>query len=303
MKVLTGHPSLWARPTGRSAVAIGVLDGVHLGHRSLLHRLDPSFTRTVLTFEPHPVEVLRPGWHPRLLTTIEERLELLDGAGVDQVGVLDLVDVREFDPVRFVQEVLVDRLAAAQVVCGLDFRFGRDRAGDVDLLGVLGKAHGFEVDRAQMVTDQSGGIISSTWIRTLIEAGRPAEAAGMLGSTFRITGEVRRGDSRGREIGVPTANIELPSRKVTPAFGVYAGNVKRGGRRHPAAINIGVRPTFGDGNPLVEAHLLDFEGDLYGERISVELAHYLRPEIAYDNVDDLVTQMGEDIARTRDLVS
>lgn len=303
MRVLTGHPSLWARPSGKSAVIVGVLDGLHLGHRSLLHRLDPSFARTVLTFEPHPVEILRPGSHPRLLSTIEERLELLEGAGVDQVGVLDLSDIKEYEPARFVEEVLVERLAAAQVVCGLDFRFGRDRAGDANLLAVLGKDFGFEVDQARLIADESGGIISSSWIRTLIESGRPAEAAVMLGSTFRITGEVRHGDHRGAEIGVPTANIGLPARKVVPAFGVYAGNVVWGGRRHPSAINIGVRPTFGEGEPLVEAHLLDFEGDLYGERISVELAHYLRPEIAFDNVEDLVSQMGEDIARTRDLVS
>lgn len=303
MRVLRGHPSQWPRASGPAAVTVGVLDGVHTGHRSLIRRLDPSLLRTVLTFEPHPVEVLSPGTPPRLLTTLEERLELLEGAGVDQVGVLDLADIKEYEPRRFVEDVLVDRLSAGHVVCGGDFRFGKDRAGDTFLLAELGRQHDFIVDEAPMVTDTAGGVVSSSAIRALIEHGRVFEANEALGSVFSLTGPVIRGDRRGTEIGVPTANIELPGRKVVPAFGVYAGRVRFDGRRHVAAVNIGVRPTFGGDTPLVEAHLLDFEGDLYGQRMTVELAQYLRPELKFESVDDLVVRMHSDIDAARQLLA
>jgi riboflavin kinase / FMN adenylyltransferase len=302
MKVMTGHPSLWPHAAGPTAVTVGVLDGVHLGHRSLIRRLDPALARMVLTFEPHPVEVLRPGTHPRLLTTLEERIELFDGAGVDQVGVLDLNDIKEYEPRRFVTEVLVDRLSAKQVVCGGDFRFGRDRAGDPHLLAEMGKGHGFIVDEAPMIVDDGGSVLSSSAIRLLVETGRIAEANRALGSTFQITGEVVKGDQRGTEMGVPTVNLELPERKVVPLFGVYAGFARWDGRRHNAAINVGVRPTFGGGRPLVEAHILDFEGDLYGKALTVEFARYLRPELRFDTTEELMTQMERDIDETRSLL-
>lgn len=302
MRVLTGHPSLWARSPGETSVTVGVLDGVHLGHRSLIRRLDPGLIRTVLTFEPHPVEVLRPGTHPRLLTTIEERLELFESAGVDQVGVLDLADIKEFEPARFVEAVLADRLSVRQVVCGSDFRFGRDRAGDPYTLANLGKKHGYIVDEAPMIAVESGDVVSSSGIRVMLEQGRTAEANRALGSLFHLTGEVIRGDRRGTEIGVPTANLALPARKVVPAHGVYAGYARWQGRRHLAAINIGVRPTFGGGRPLVEAHILDFEGDLYGTTIAVDLASYLRPELEFDSVGELVDRMHQDIEEVRRLL-
>ncbi len=302
MKVMRGHPGLWTAEAGHSAVTIGVLDGVHLGHRSLIRRLDPSLVRTILIFEPHPVEVLRPGTHPRLLTTLEERLILLEDAGVDQVGVLDLTDVKEYEPARFVEEVLVERLSARQVVCGLDFRFGKDRTGDTYLLADLGKEFDFVVDRAPLIVDDAGDVLSSSAIRKLIEEGKPDQATRALGYPFHLTGVVEHGDRRGRELGVPTANIKLPSRKVTPAFGVYAGHVRWNDHRYMAAINIGVRPTFGEGDVLVEAHLLDFDADLYGEQIVVELEHYLRPEIKFDNIDDLIARMQTDITDTRRLL-
>lgn len=268
----------------------------------MIRRLDPSLVRTALVFEPHPIEILRPGTHPRLLTTLEERVHLLADAGVDQVGVLDLSDIKEYEPRRFVEEVLIGRLSVRQVVCGPDFRFGKDRTGDSHLLADLGREHGFVVDRAPLVVDENEEAVSSSAIRRLIETGHPDRAAQALGTLFRLTGVVERGDGRGRELGVPTANIELPELKVTPALGVYAGYVRWKDHRYRAAINIGVRPTFGDGRPLVEAHLLDFEGDLYGERIAVELAGYLRPEIKFDSVDELITRMQTDIADTRALL-
>lgn len=302
MKVMRGHPSLWTAEPGPSAVTIGVLDGVHLGHRSLIRRLDPSLVRTALVFDPHPVEILRPGTHPRLLTTLEERVHLLDDAGIDQVGVLDLSDIKEYPPLRFVEDVLVARLSMRQVVCGPDFRFGKDRAGDPHLLADVGDEHGFVVDSAPLVTDLSGSAVSSSGIRRLIEEGRVDLALEALGHAFQITGVVVHGDRRGRELGVPTANIRMPERKVTPAIGVYAGHVRSVERRFQAAINIGTRPTFGPGELLVEAHLLDFEGDLYGEIIVVELIRFLRPELRFESVDELVERMQNDIADTRELL-
>lgn len=296
-----GPPSDWPEASSPSAVTCGVFDGVHLGHRSLLAHLDPSLLTTVLTFEPHPVEVLVPGTHPRLLTTVAERIDLLSRHGVRQVGVLNLADIRHLAPEEFVTEVLVDRLHAAQVVVGADYRFGHDRAGDAALLERMGAELGFQTVVAPLL-EEGDGVLSSTRIRNLVAEGRPDEAADALGSLFRITGTVVPGDRRGRELGFPTANIEPPARKVIPADGVYAGYAVVGESRLPAAVNVGVRPTFGENHRLIEAFILDFEGDLYGETVAVEFAHWLRPEARFDSVDDLVVQMNADVERTRALV-
>lgn len=298
---LDGAPADWPEASAPTAVTCGVFDGVHFGHRSLLALLDQSLLTTVLTFEPHPVEVLVPGTHPRLLTTVAERIELLADQGIRQVGVLDLADIRHLAPEEFVTEVLVDRLRAAQVVVGSDYRFGHDRAGDAALLERMGADLGFETVVTPLL--QAGdGVVSSTRIRNLVAEGRVADAADALGSLFRITGTVVPGDRRGRELGFPTANLEPPARKVIPADGVYAGYAVVGGSRLPAAINVGVRPTFGEGHRLVEAFILDFDGDLYGETIGVEFADWLRPEARFDSVDDLVAQMDVDVDRTRQLL-
>lgn len=296
-----GPPAGWPDPTAPTAITCGVFDGVHLGHRSLLSLLDQSLLTTVLTFEPHPVEVLVPGTHPRLLTTIDERVDLLATQGIAQVGVLDLNDIRLLSPQDFVVEVLVGRLGAAQVVVGSDYRFGHDRAGDAALLVEMGSDLGFETVVAPLL-EGDGGVLSSTKIRNLIAEGRPDEAAAALGSLFRITGEVIPGDRRGRELGFPTANIEPPARKVIPADGVYAAHAVVGQSRYPAAVNVGVRPTFGEGRRLIEAYLLDFEGDLYGQTIAVEFARWLRPEARFDSVDELVVQMNADVEHARALV-
>ncbi|HEX6946728.1 MAG TPA: bifunctional riboflavin kinase/FAD synthetase [Acidimicrobiia bacterium] len=298
MIVWQGHPDTWPKPEGPTSVTIGVFDGVHLGHRSLLSHLDRSFTATVLTFEPHPVEVLAPGTHPRLLTSIEERIELFGALGIEQVGVIDLADIRYLEPESFVTGILVEKLHAAQVVVGEDYRFGRDRAGDAGLLHKLGEQHGYETVAAPLM-HSAGGVVSSTRIRNLIAEGRPEDASACLASLFRITGEVIEGDKRGRELGFPTANLAPPPRKVLPADGVYAGFAVVDGERLPAAINVGVRPTFGEGHRLIEAYILDFEGDLYGRTIAVEFAHWLRPEKRFDTVGDLLVQMRDDVDRTR----
>jgi riboflavin kinase/FMN adenylyltransferase len=300
MIVWRGHPDDWPGSEAPTSVTIGVFDGVHLGHRSLLARLDRSNTPTVLTFDPHPVEVLAPGTHPRLLTTIDERLELLASLGVEKVGVLDLNDIRYLDPEEFVTEILVGHMRAAQVVVGEDYRFGRDRSGDVALLRELGERHGFEVVAAPLL-HTGEAVVSSTRIRNLIAEGRPEEAAACLGSRFRITGRVIHGDKRGRELGFPTANVEPPARKVIPADGVYAGWAVVDGEGLPAAINVGVRPTFGEGARLIEAYLLDFEADLYGRVIGVEFGWWLRPELRFDGIGELLEQMHADVDRTREL--
>ncbi|HUF14319.1 MAG TPA: bifunctional riboflavin kinase/FAD synthetase [Acidimicrobiia bacterium] len=298
---LEGPWRRWEASSRPASVTIGVLDGVHVGHRSLLSRLDESMTRTVLTFDPHPVEVLRPGTAPRLITTIDERIALLAGTGVEQVGVLDLAEIRSLRPEDFVEEVLVGKLATSHIVVGDDFRFGRDRSGDVGLLERMGPDLGFEVERSDLVADD-GAAVSSSRIRELIEAGRVSDAARLLGSWFTVTNTVVPGDERGREIGFPTANLRPPDRKVVPATGVYACFATVGGERHDAAVNVGVRPTFGGGELLAEAFILDFDESIYGHDLTTEFVEYIRPELKFAGVADLVSQMGRDVTETRSIL-
>lgn len=283
-------------------MTIGVLDGVHRGHRALLAHLDEGLVRVVLTFDPHPLEILRPGTPPRLITTIGERIDLLGAAGADVVGVLDLSEIKEQAPEQFVSDVLVGKVNAEHVVVGADFRFGKDRAGDVELLKRTGKEHGFSVEPIELVEDL-GAPISSSRIRGLIESGHVDEAADLLGSRFTLTNTVVDGDKRGRDIGFPTANLQPPQRKLIPATGVYACFVRVRGEVHPAAVNVGVRPTFGGEELLIEAFILDFSGDIYGEQLTVEFVEYLRPELRFDDVEALVAQMGEDVSRSRDILA
>jgi riboflavin kinase/FMN adenylyltransferase len=282
-------------------VTIGVLDGVHVGHRTLISRLDRSLMPTVLTFDPHPVEVLRPGTQPRLITTIGERVTLLDDVGIECVGVLDLAQIKEQTPEEFVEGVLAGKLAAGQLVVGADFRFGKDRSGDAELLTRLGPGLGFDVTTIELVAEGES-TVSSSRIRGLIESGDVAGAAMLLGSWFEVTNVVIDGDKRGREIGFPTANLRPPARKVVPAIGVYACFATVAGERHEAAVNVGVRPTFGGGELLIEAHILDFDADIYGRDTTVEFVEYLRPELAFDAVDDLVSQMRSDVSRSREIL-
>lgn len=298
---MTGPLVDWPSRGGRSAVTVGVFDGVHLGHREIIRRLTESgLPVTVLTFDPHPAEVLGSVTSPRLITTIEERLALLETVGVDRVGVLDLGEIRFQSPEEFVNDVLVKRLGSARVAVGPDFRFGHDRAGDVASLMGAARRHGFEVEVVDPVTHD--GVISSSRIREAIEFGELDLATAMLGSRFRLGGEVVRGDSRGREIGFPTANIDPPRRKVIPQDGIYAALARVDGNSHRAAVSIGVRPTFGGGRRLVEAHLLDFEGDLYGKHLTLEFVARIRPELMFRDVDALVARMEEDVTLTRSIL-
>jgi len=291
----------WSRPDHRSAVTIGVLDGVHRGHRALLDSLGSDLVRIVLTFDPHPVEVLAPGTHPRLITTIDERIALLSEAGVQQVGVLDLNAIKHLEPKEFVHDVLVDRLNIGRLVIGPDFRFGKDRAGDIRLLIEMGASFDFEVDVIELIEDVEG-VVSSSRIRATLEAGQVEEAAIALTTMFRLANTVVAGDKRGRTIGFPTANLRPPDRKVIPGIGVYAGFARVDGVTHQAAVSVGMRPTFGGGEVLVEVFLLDFEGDLYDKDLKVEFVSYLRPELKFDDVDELVEQMGSDVDKTREVL-
>ena len=298
MRVLEGPHEDWA-PGPAAAVTVGVLDGVHLGHRYLLgHLVADGLVPTVATFEPHPIEVLVPGEQPRLITTVGERIQILEGLGVQQVAVLDLSRIRELSPEEFVGEVLVRHLNAKRIVAGVDFQFGKNRTGTVALLKTLGGELGYEADVLDLVIDE--GVVSSSRIRGLIESGAVEEAAGLLGSGYLVTNEVVAGDGRGRDLGMPTANLEPPPRKVIPGNGVYAALAEVGGAGHAAAVNVGVRPTFdGPGHRLIEAHLLDFEGDIYGEDLTLEFVARLRDEIRFDSIDELVAQMHRDVAETR----
>lgn len=298
MRVFDGPVTDWPTTPERNAVTIGVFDGVHRGHRALIRQLDDSLSTTVLTFDPHPIEVLSPGSPPRLITTIDERMMLLDEAGVDNVGVLDLAEIKEMQPEYFVEDVLVDRLETAQLAVGDDFRFGKDRAGDVDLLRRLGKANDFRLDPVGLIEDDDGPI-SSSRIRSLIERGAVGEASDLLGSRFIVTNQVIAGDKRGRELGFPTANLKPPNRKLVPGIGVYGCFVTLGEDRHQAAVNVGVRPTFGGGQLLIEAYILDFDAEIYGESLTVEFVSYLRPELKFEGIDALVSQMGKDVSEAR----
>jgi riboflavin kinase/FMN adenylyltransferase len=271
-------------------VAMGQFDGVHLGHREVIRCSD-----TVLTFDPHPLQVIRPEAVPKLLTTFERKAEL-----VAELGVAELV-VIPFDhgfaglgPDEFIDEVLVRRLQATNVSVGENFRFGHRAAGDPETL--LGDSR-FET-RVVPLVEFEGEIVSSSHIRALVQAGEVELAGRLLGAPFQVRGEVVRGDQRGRELGFPTANIVPDDALVHPGHGVYVAHADGA----CAAVSVGVRPTFGTGRAvLVEAYLLDRDVELYGQLLRVEFFKRLRGERRFPSVDELVEQMHEDVARTREL--
>jgi riboflavin kinase/FMN adenylyltransferase len=301
VRVLRGPYEGWEALAAPCAVTIGVFDGVHLGHRAILERLKAaSLPTVVLTFEPHPAEVLSPGTNPRLITTIDERIALFESSGIDVVAVIDLGEIRYLEPEEFVSRVLLTKLRAGHVVVGADFQFGRDRAGDCEFLIEAGRRHGFDVEVVDLV--ESGGVISSTGIRRLIEQGDVAAAARLLGSRYRLSGQVVHGDRRGKDLGFPTANLRPPERKVTPGSGIYAAWAHTETFQVAAAVNVGTRPTFGGGELLIEAHLLDFDADLYGTTLTLEFVERLRAELEFASADELVEAIGNDVKRVRTLL-
>ncbi len=300
-------------PGPGTAVTIGAYDGVHLGHRALLRDLcdraeAAGLSSVVVTFDRHPAYVVRPESAPPQLTTLEQKLELLADCGVDRTLVVPFDDARANETAEdFVREVLVDELSARLVVVGQDFHFGQGRKGNVALLRELGAGWGFEVVGVGL-TDDGTEPVSSTRIRALLAAGAVEGAARLLGRPHEVRGPVVRGDGRGGpELGFPTANLEIPHDIALPADGVYAGHFRRpDGSVHQAAINVGRRPTFyepGTAPVLVEAYLLHFDGDLYGEPCRVSFAHRLRDEQRFDSVEDLIAQMHLDVAEAERMLA
>lgn len=288
-----------------SAVVVGFFDGVHRGHRSLITRAtrvaaDRGLRSVVATFDRHPMEVVNPGTQPPLLQTLPRRLLTLSGCDVDLVVPLAFDDdLRHRSPEDFVDSVLCGTLQARHVVVGADFRFGHKAAGNVATLADLGPSRGFSSEGVTLL-EVDGTVVSSTVIRGLLEEGNVERAAALLGRPHLLDGVVVRGDRRGATLGFPTANLEVDPRVAVPARGIYAGRFHLpGGARQPAAISVGVNPTFGGSTLRVEAYLLDYQADLYGEHAAVDFRHRLRDEETFDSVDALVAQMTADVAETR----
>jgi len=294
-------------PAQGSAVTIGAYDGVHLGHRALLAELQErararGLVSAVVTFDRHPATVVRPESAPPLLTDLDQKLELLASCGVDRTVVVPFDRSRADETAEdFVGEILVDALGSRLVVVGEDFHFGHGRKGNVALLRELGAHEGFEVDGVALTG--RGEPVSSTRIRRLVAEGDVAGAAALLGREHQVRGQVVHGDGRGAaELGIPTANVAVPAEIALPGLGIYAGRYERpDGRQHPAAISVGRRPTFYDDAPapLVEAYLLDFDGDLYGEQARVAFVARLREERRFDSVEALVAQIHRDVDDAR----
>ncbi|MFL5923064.1 MAG: riboflavin biosynthesis protein RibF [Gaiellaceae bacterium] len=282
MKVARDPAELDARPR---AVALGTFDGVHRGHRRVLDAaVAAGEVPTAVTFDPHPRVAL--GYGVELLTALERRFELLDEAGIDEALVVDFdLEVAQLGPEEFVERVLLP-IGTRVVVAGVNFRFGRGRSGDLELLRRLG----LDVRAVPLVEG-----VSSTRIRDLLRAGEVERAARLLGRPAEVEGTVVAGDARGGTLGFPTANLRQEPGLLVPAYGIYAGAAD--GRR--AAISIGTNPHYGGEERRIEAFLLDFDGDLYGQRLRLQLWERLRDERAFESEDDLVSQIARDVEATR----
>ncbi|RIX31150.1 bifunctional riboflavin kinase/FAD synthetase [Amnibacterium setariae] len=311
MRVFTGIGEV-PEGFGPSAVTIGKFDGLHTGHRvvidDLLALAGDDLEPVVITFDRNPLELLRPDRYPPPLVGLEQKLELLEGAGVGATVVLTFDEtLAALEPEAFVEQVLLGPLAMRRLLVGDDFRFGHRGRGDVALLEHLGRQRGFTVQVQQQVTRESRRV-SSTWIRELLGAGAIEEAAQLLGRPPAVRGEVVHGAGRGRELGFPTANLAQQSDGMIPADGVYAGRlVDRSFDppvAYPAAISVGSNPTF-EGVPpkQVEAYVLDETLDLYGHLVDVEFTHRIRGQVAYTGVEPLVAQIAVDVEQVRSLSS
>jgi len=310
---------------GPTVVTVGMFDGVHLGHRALLDRVAAEAAArgvpaAAVTFDRHPLAVLRPGSEPPLLTTLDRKVELLGEAGVEVVLVLAFTpELSQVGAEAFAADVLFDGLGARAVVVGENFRFGHKAAGDPDLLADLGRPRGIEVVAVGLHAN-GGQVVSSTRIRAELAAGDVAAAAASLGRPHAVEGVVIAGNRRGGPVlGMPTANLDLPAGIAIPADGVYAGHLTdelpegsgepQGGApvdrpvARPAAVSVGTNPQFGSERRRVEAHVLDFDGDLYGHRVSVGFAHRLRGQAVFADVEELAAQMHADVDQARRLLT
>jgi riboflavin kinase / FMN adenylyltransferase len=287
--VITWLPDVRHRPRD---LAVGEFDGVHLGHREVVRGAD-----TVLTFEPHPRTVVAPDSAPKLLTTLAVKADLIASLGVDELVVIPFDGSFAAQTAQeFIDHVLVEQLGARRVSVGENFRFGNRARGDAALLA---SQDAFATRVVEMV-EVDGEIVSSTHIRGLVAAGDVAAAARFLGAPFHMRGTVAHGDKRGRTLGYPTANLVPDPRLVVPDHGIYACRAQVDGERYVAAVNVGVRPTFKTGRGLlVEAYLLDFDGDIYDRELRLDFLERLRGERRFDSIEALVEQMGRDVTETR----
>ena len=294
----------------RSVVTIGAYDGVHRGHQAVIAQVKATAQllgcrSVVITFDRHPASVVRPESAPKLLTDIDQKLELLEKTGVDATMIVSFdASQSTEEPASFVRRVLVDALNTQVIVVGEDFHFGVKRAGNVALLRDLGKQFDFEVAPVQLVQRPDGVTepVSSTSIRRALAGGQVEVATNLLGRAYEVRGVVVNGDKRGRTIGFPTANVEVPNAMCLPADGVYAGKFRcDDGSVHACAINLGRRPTFFEhaDHSLLEAHLLDFAGDLYGQKVSVTFEHFLRSERKFDGLEAIKSQLQLDVEAAR----
>lgn len=291
-------------------MSIGVYDGVHIGHRQVISQTqqlarDLGTKMAVVTFDPHPALIVRPENAPRILTDIDQKLELLADCGVDTTYVVPFDTTQASETAAdFVSRVLVGCLDAQAVVVGHDFHFGKGRAGNVEVLTELGERHGFTVNGIELLERPDGHAepVSSTAVRRALAGGEVTTAQALLGRHHEVRGVVVQGDKRGRQIGFPTANVEVPPEIALPADAVYAAwYVTPDGVRHPAAVNVGKRPTFYQDaeRSLLEAHLLDYDQDLYGQPARVQFVQLIRSEQRFDGIDALKAQLVDDIAVAR----
>ncbi|WP_132878438.1 bifunctional riboflavin kinase/FAD synthetase [Tamaricihabitans halophyticus] len=314
-------PGSW----GRCVVTIGVFDGVHRGHQTLINRAVEIARRqglpsVVLTFDPHPAEVVRPGSHPAQLTTLRRKAELLEQLGVDVLCVLPFtLELSRLSADEFVHEILVEHLHVDTVVVGENFRFGAGAKGNVELLRRLGQRFGFVVEGAELVhapLPARDGVAapaaeamitySSTYVRSCIDAGDVAAAAVALGRPHRVEGIVVRGDGRGHELGYPTANLSPPRHSAIPSDGVYACRflpLAEDRAALTAAVSVGTNPTFSGRERRVEAYVLDVDADFYGQHVALDFIARLRDQERFDSPDALIERMDDDVRRTRELVS
>ena len=292
-------------PAAGTVVTVGSFDGVHRGHMAVLQEISRRARATgrasvLVTFEPHPMEVVNPGAAPPLITTPLERREILAQSELDYAVILRFdAALRSLAPDAFVREVLLARFAMRELVIGEDHGFGRGRSGDVEMLRVLGSAAGFAVDVVPPVRDPEYGQVSSSRIREAVSAGQLAMAARLLGRPFQLSSQVLPGARRGRTIGVPTINLVVPPRKLLPPDGVYAVWVEWAGGRTGAMLNQGPRPTVGDPARGLEAHLFDFDGDLYGAWVRIEWVTRLRDVRRFASLEALKGQLAQDAAEAR----
>lgn len=290
-----------------SVVTIGAFDGVHVGHQTLIRQLVARARAlrcqaALITFHPHPSEVLTGRTAPRYLTTPGEKAAILERLGIDLLAILAFTrQMAKASASEFLAQVC-HALRMHELWVGPNFALGHDRKGDIPTLQALGRTLGFGLRVVEPVVNE-GELVTSSRIRGLVLAGRIREAARLLGRFYSVVGEVVHGDYRGRLLGFPTANLKVRAERIVPPDGVYAGYAWVGEERYGAVMNVGVRPTFGDHERLLEAHLLDFDGDLYGTDLMVEFVERLRAEVKFDSAQKLMAQMHEDKAQARDILA